>query len=140
MRSSSVDEESKAALRHSDQIEMRWIQGKGRGVFARVDIKTGTIIEVAPVITVPAAEAYAWHSSFGLYDYVFSWDEGTMAIALGYGSLYNHSFVPNAKFSAGTGLTIIFKAIRPIRAGTEITINYNGPAYSRAAMHFPVQE
>lgn len=129
---------TKAALRHSDQVEMRWTQSKGRGVFARVEIRKGSIIEVAPVITVPVTEAYAWNSNFGLFDYVFNWDEGVMAIALGYGSLYNHSFLPNAKFSIGAGLTIIFSAIRLIRAGAEITINYNGQPRSRAAMDFVV--
>lgn len=131
---------SGADLRHSDQVEMRWTQGKGRGVFARREIKTGSVIEVVPVITIPVAEVHAWSSSFGLFDYVFNWEEGIMAIALGYGSLYNHSFLPNAKFSVGAELTIIFSAIRPIRAGTEITINYNGPPRSRAEMDFAVLE
>jgi SET domain-containing protein len=130
--------EAEETLRHSDQIEMRWTNGKGRGVFACKEIKKGSIIEVVPVITMPAAEVHAWNSNFGLYDYVFRWDERTMAIALGYGSLYNHSFLPNAKFSVGTGLTIIFNAIRRIRAGDEITINYNGPSSSRAGMDFAV--
>jgi uncharacterized protein len=140
MMSDGFDMRAKAALRHSDQIEVKWTKSKGRGVFSCLDINKGSIIEVTPVVTLPIAEVYAWNSNFGLYDYVFKWSDGTMAIALGYGSLYNHSFTPNAKFRLGKDLTIIFTAIRPIRAGEEITINYNGPAHSRDEMAFTVEE
>ncbi|WP_206519184.1 MULTISPECIES: SET domain-containing protein-lysine N-methyltransferase [unclassified Mesorhizobium] len=131
---------AKSTLRHSHQVEMRWAKGKGRGVYAREEIKKGSVIEVVPVIIIPVAEVHAWNSNFGLFDYVFNWEDGIMAIALGYGSLYNHSFLPNAKFSIGTELTITFSAIRRICAGAEITINYNGPPRSRAAMDFTVLE
>ena len=73
--------------------------GKGRGVFARRPIAAGEVFETAPVLVVPAAE---WSSieKTVFFDYTFEWGwEGeTAAIALGYGSLYNHSYTPNARY------------------------------------------
>ena len=40
----------------NDRLEIRNDPLKGRGVFARVPIAAGTLIEAAPVIIVPAAE------------------------------------------------------------------------------------
>ena len=48
-------------------------------------------------------------------------------MALGYGSLYNHSFKPNARYTKGPAeMAIKFSALRDIAAGEEILINYNG--------------
>ncbi len=50
-----------------------------------------------------------------------------MAIALGNGSLYNHSYHPNATFQWNTDQTCIeIYAIQDITPDTEITFNYNG--------------
>ena len=32
-----------------------------------------------------------------LYHYCFEWGKGTVALAMGYGSIYNHSYSPNAR-------------------------------------------
>jgi SET domain-containing protein len=49
------------------------------------------------------------------------------AIILGYGSLYNHSYSPNAKFTKNSGEKILrFVATRDIKKGEEILINYKG--------------
>lgn len=49
------------------------------------------------------------------------------AIALGFGSLYNHEVHPNANFILDLeNNTIDIVAIQNISAGSEITINYHG--------------
>src|SRR5690242_8740348 len=68
----------------------------GRGIFATRNIKKGEYIEIAPVIVIPYAEWKPMRGSI-LSNYIFRWDEDK-AIALGYGSLYNHSYTPNARY------------------------------------------
>ncbi|MFH0869900.1 MAG: SET domain-containing protein [archaeon] len=99
--------------------------GKGRGVFAAKDFRKGDTIEVCPVIVLPAAETSSI-DDMALSDYCFEWnDKGDLAICLGYGSLYNHSKEPNAKFYTDHGnSTILFKAEKDIRKGEEITHDY----------------
>ena len=63
-----------------------------------------------------------------------------MALALGYGSLYNHSFRPNARYDDVGPQTKEFTAMRDIAPGEEITVNYNGEPTSRAAVWFEVLE
>lgn len=100
----------------------------GRGVFSTEDIVAGSVIEICPIVLLPPDQLKAIEST-ELYDYYFQWgeDEKSCAIALGYGSLYNHSFSPNARyytdFEADT-LDII--ALVDIPAGDELTFNYNG--------------
>lgn len=60
-----------------------------------------------------------------LHDYYFQWDGDRAAIALGLGSLYNHSEEANAMFTMDYDFKQIrFIAIRDIDAGEEITTNY----------------
>lgn len=50
-----------------------------------------------------------------------------MAIAFGFGSLYNHSYQPNARYVKRIAeRTLDYVAIRDIQCGEEITVNYNG--------------
>ena len=86
------------ALMHSETVEVRKIRGKGRGVFARRPIEEGEIIERVPVIVIPADQVGDDPGRNGLAGYVFAWGRGTVALALGYGSLYNHSYEPNARY------------------------------------------
>ncbi len=62
-----------------------------------------------------------------LYNYYFGWgveNEGA-AIALGFGSLYNHSDMPNACYRKNLADgTISIIAVQPIEPGTEILITY----------------
>ena len=55
-----------------------------------------------------------------------------MALALGHGSLYNHSFRPNARYDDVGPQTKEFTAMRDIAPGQEITVNYNGEPTSLA--------
>lgn len=126
--------------RHSDLIEVRRVSKKGRGVFARRRIPKGTVIERVPLIVVPIGEVFGQAQRSKLADYVFKWTRDAVVIALGYGSLYNHSYQPNARFYDEGHLTQVFTAIRDIQAGEEITVNYNGPPRSRGRLDFRVAD
>jgi SET domain-containing protein len=121
----------------SETIEVRQVPRKGRGVFARARIRRGTVIERVPVIVVPMREILADSGRSVVLDYAFEWGDDTVAIALGYGSIYNHSYRPNAKVISER-LTLVFIAIRNINAGSEITTNYNGAPRSRSSVGFRV--
>lgn len=104
---------------------------KGRGVFTSIPILKGDIIESAPVIVMDDKDRNDIHKTV-LHDYYFLWEEGLeegeyhAAIALGYGSLYNHSKTPNAEFVPVFDEKVIeFIAVRDIEAGEEILIEYD---------------
>ena len=63
----------------------------------------------------------------GADGYVFGWGRASTALALGYGSLYNHSYAPNAE-TLETPAELVITAVRPIAQGDEIFINYMGTA------------
>jgi len=103
-------------------------EGKGRGVFTSQDIAKGEVIEVCPIIVIPKAELPVIHKTV-LHDYYFLWghDLTDCAIALGFGSIYNHELMPNANFILDIEQrTIDIEAIKDISAGDEITLNYHG--------------
>ena len=52
-----------------------------------------------------------------LSHYCFAWGRGTVALALGYGSLYNHSYRPNARYDDVGPQTKEFTALRDIERG-----------------------
>ena len=124
-------------MKQSDLIEVKRIKGKGRGVFARRLIRKGQVIETVPVIVLPAEEV---GDGSAMMSYCFEWGRGRMALALGYGSLYNHSYRPNARYDDVGPKTKEFTALRDIEPGEEITVNYNGTPRSRAAVWFEVVE
>jgi hypothetical protein len=101
--------------------------GKGKGVFTNEAIEAGTLIEIAPVLVLPEKDKEAIDGSH-LYNYYFLWgdEQQHYAIALGYGSIYNHCYEPNCKYETYyEDETIHFISIRDIAAGEELYINYN---------------
>lgn len=106
----------------------------GRGVFCTHPLSAGDVIEICPVIVLPEKEIDLLTHSL-LYEYYFLWGElhNQCAIALGYGSLYNHSITPNAEFTPDfSDDTIIYTALEDINAGDEITVDYQAGAKVRA--------
>ena len=100
----------------------------GRGMFSIEAIEEGALIEICPAIVLPEAEVAVIHET-RLHDYYFTWgiDQKKCAIALGYGSMYNHEKDSNAEYNLNLGdETIEIIAVKNIAAGEEITINYNG--------------
>jgi uncharacterized protein len=113
---------------------------KGRSVFTSGPISLNDIIEVCPVIIIPKQELPIIHKTT-LHDYYFLWGEDMddAAIALGYGSLYNHAVNANANFILDiTNLTIDIVAVRDIKPGEEITINYHGEPGDSSPLWFEV--
>ena len=127
-------------LTHSDMIEVRRVKGKGRGVFARRPIREGEEIERVPVVVVPLDDMKQGDDWTELAGYCFNWGDGTVALALGYGSLYNHSYQPNARYDDRTPKVKVFSALRDIEPGEEITVNYNGEPGDKASVGFDVVE
>ncbi len=113
-------------LTPSQLIYCKRTKTRGRGVFARCRIEAGTVIEEAPVIVMPVAELYAPSGTSTLGSYVFHWREGYVAMALGFGALYNHSYTPNAVSEDIPPQIKRFAAIRTIEPDEEITHNYAG--------------
>ncbi len=100
---------------------------KGRGVFALKDFKTGEIVESCPVINITPAERKRLEKTIFNY-YIYPWrSTRSGCLALGYGSIYNHSFKPNADWKQNFKTnSMVYRAIRPIKKGEEILVNYNG--------------
>lgn len=107
----------------------------GRGVFAKEEIKKGEVIEVAPIIILDFQDFIdtKWNVMF---EYYF-WLDEYVVLALGYGSLYNHSQTPNAEYEINKeDKTIIFKAIKNIEKDQEILFNYSKTASKKAPLWF----
>lgn len=116
--------------------------GKGRGIFALSTIDKGVCIEQAPVIVIPEDEIIHIRRTV-FYNYFFKWGETLKdaAIALGYGSLFNHSYQPNAMFKLRLDqLYIDFITLKPIQPGEEITVNYNGDPADQSRLWFKTVE
>lgn len=93
---------------------------KGRGVYADEPIVKGEVIELCHLIVMDFDDVG------GVMErYVFDFSPKKVALALGNGSLYNHSDRPNAKCWMDTRKkNLSFEALKSIRVGEEITINY----------------
>lgn len=114
----------------------------GKGVFTAADIPAGSLIEICPVIVIPPEEMERIKKTT-LYDYYFIWkeDEQYGAIALGFGSLYNHDYTPNARYYVDfENDTLEIHTIRDIKAGEEVFISYNGDPTDKSLVWFEEEE
>jgi SET domain-containing protein len=101
---------------------------KGRGVFTSENIPSGTIIEISPVIVMNKKERLLLDQTL-LHDYIFEWgkEKNQCCLALGYVSVYNHSYQSNCEYAMDYDEELIsIKTMRHIKAGEELSINYNG--------------
>ncbi|BGP26646.1 tRNA-specific adenosine deaminase subunit tad3 [Rhodotorula toruloides] len=110
----------------------------GRGVFATEDIPAGQVVEISPVLVLSQEEykgrkegeeddgALKGVEASQLRGYVFTWGrDGSMAVALGIGSLFNHSSLPNVTYSLDySQYTISYRTAKPVQRGDELTIFY----------------
>lgn len=108
----------------------------GLGVFASENIEKGTCFEITPLVDVVLSKAEDLGREF-LYDYRFSYITGgkitKLVMALGYGSLYNHSDDPNANWRLNNEINMFeFYSVKDIKAGEEILIYYGDKDYWRA--------
>ena len=103
-------------------------QSGGRGMFTAENIEEGTVIEISPVIVMNKNERKLLDQTL-LHDYIFEWggDRNECCMALGYVPLYNHSYRSNCEYEMDFDNQLIrIKAIRYIKTGEELFINYNG--------------
>ncbi len=103
-------------------------QDMGRGVFTREDIDAGTLVEVAPVIVMTAEERKLLDQTL-LHDYIFEWGDKSdqCCMALGYVPVYNHSYQSNCEYEMDfDSQQIMVRSVKPVKAGEELFINYNG--------------
>lgn len=100
---------------------------KERGVFAKAYIKKGTVIEMCPILTIsPYDTVEITEESLISYMFYFGKKKEHALIALGFGSLYNHSEQNNAVYKIKpTEKIITFIAIKDIAKDEEIAINYS---------------
>ena len=131
----------------NEYIEIEYISNvKGKGAFAKRDIKKRTIIDQAHVIPIPNKD-YNKIKKTVLYDYCYIWEdpkhrpEFENAITLSISQFLNHSYKPNVRYLYDYKRKVIeFSAIRDIKKGEELTVNYNGLIHDKSPVWFDVVE
>ena len=113
---------------------------KGRSVQALQDFKKGDLVERCPVIFIENAEVEHIQKTI-LKDFIYPWTgfqfnahsllttagepNDTRAVALGYGSIYNHSADPNAIWEPSYEDFIMdIRAAKDIKQGDLIEVSY----------------
>lgn len=130
--------EEKIIARQPVNLQLRASNIHGQGVFCSKNIRKGELIEVAPLLTGSAYE-YELLCHTNLHDYYFVIDnkETAMAIGLGFASWYNHACPANARYKINLKTrTMIINAVKDIKSGSEITINYHGQPDDNAEIIF----
>lgn len=112
----------------------------GRGVFANINILKGETIESCPVVEIPSQDAESINKSILVtYIYYLGKSKNKMFLALGFGSIYNHSPYPNAKYKVSLkDKRIDFIALENIEKNEEITLDYNQGNKNRNPLWFEV--
>ena len=116
------------------------ISGAGRGVFAKSEIKKGELIERCPFLEIPESEREKLNESFLVsYFFYFGKNKEKQALLLGFGSMYNHSYKPNASFKIKKSEGVVeFVALKNIKKSEEILFNYKGDSKNKAPLWFEV--
>jgi len=114
------------------------ILNAGRGVFAKCDIKINEVIERCPIIKVPKHDMSNLNESILVtYFFYYGTHKERLLVALGFGSIYNHAYKPNAKYNIKQKEGIIeFVALDKIKKNKEITVNYNKHGNSKNPLWF----
>ena len=113
----------------------------GRGVFTAENIEAGTVVEVSPVIIMSSEERKLLDQTL-LHDYIFEWgdDKSRCCMALGNVPIYNHSYESNCEYEMDYEREeIIIRTVRPVQAGEELFINYNGEWNDNKPVWFDAQ-
>jgi len=105
-----------------ERLHIGWDDRMGHCVFTRGEIRSQEFVEIAPVIDfLPACQV-----DDNLMRYVIAWQD-RLAVPLGWTMIYNHSDNNNCAFSMNFHDKLIaIMALRDIKAGEQITVNY-GP-------------
>lgn len=99
------------------------------------------MIEISPVLLFSKHE-YEEHGKHTILDhYTFKWKDGRMALALGLGSLFNHSDPPNLSYSLDTDTdSIIFTTVRDIQPEEELCFFYGHNLWFTPAGTRPISD
>ena len=100
----------------------------GWGVFTSEPIRKGTLVEESPVVVMDG-DARQLLDRTPLHDYIFEWGEDgrSCCMAMGYLPVYNHACPSNCEYEMDFERGVIaVKAVRDIRRGEELFVNYNG--------------
>ena len=107
------------------QLYLKNTPGKGRGVFSHENIPKRTLIHVSPVLILAGQDNDLAQRTI-LNHYTYNWGKD-QAVALGLGSMFNHSRTNNVGFVRVKEKEIIeYYTLRDIPAETELCIYY-GP-------------
>lgn len=115
-------------------------KGKGLGVFSTETIPAKRVVEKSSVIVMSPEDRKHVEKTF-LQNYIFEWaeDNKSCCLALGYISMYNHSFEANCEYIMDfEKQTMVIKTLREIKEGDELTINYNGEWNNKNELWFEV--
>lgn len=113
----------------------------GHGVFTSENLVADTVIEIAPVLVMSREERQFLDKTL-LHDYIFEWglDKRQCCMALGYVSLYNHSYKSNCEYEmCFSDYLIRIKTVRFIKADEQLFINYNGDWNDSTPLWFEAQ-
>jgi SET domain-containing protein len=111
---------------------------RGRGVFTAENIMENTVIEISPVIVMTKEERKLLDKTL-LHDYIFEWgpDRKICCLALGYVSLYNHSYRSNCEYQMDYEEELVrIRTMCFIKKGEELFINYNGDWNNKTPVWF----
>ncbi len=116
-------------------------QKKGKAVFTNIEIETGVVVEISPVIVMNSYDRIHLDKTL-LHDYIFEWGDkkDKCCMALGFIPIYNHSYTSNCEYFMDYEEEIIFvKTVRVVQKGEELTINYNGDWNDATKVWFEVE-
>ncbi len=132
-------------LQGQNAVTIRSTESRGRHIICSSFITKGSVIGRIPVVVVPQDEVELLRKTM-LFNYVFEWDPAErykitkdlaqcdlryhQGIALGPISLCNHSYEPNSDYEFDyVGSNLIWRALKDIRQGDEVTIHYKVPIW-----------
>jgi SET domain-containing protein len=116
-------------------------ENRGRGVYTSEDIEEGVVVEVSPVVVMSLEERKLLDQTL-LHDYIFEWGEAKdqCCMAMGYVPVYNHSYASNCEYGMDYDQQqISITTVRPVKAGEELLVNYNGDWNDNTPLWFDVK-
>ena len=122
-------------------IDVKPAGSKGKGVFTSKAIPVNTVIEISPVLVLKPKERKTLETTL-LYHYVFEWGDTRRkaGMALGYISMYNHSYDSNCVYEMDFDeMSMTIKTVKAIKKGDELTINYNAVPDDKTPVWFDAE-
>lgn len=116
-------------------------ENRGRGVYTSEDIEEGVVVEVSPVVVMSLEERKLLDQTL-LHDYIFEWGEAKdqCCMSMGYVPVYNHSYASNCEYGMDYDQQqISITTVRPVKAGEELLVNYNGDWNDNTPLWFDVK-